>query len=227
MFNYDYNSSREELRLREYGRFIQCLVKRNITIEDRAERTDDAHKIVALMHNMNYSGNKSEEVLKIVWADLYTIAHHSLDIDCPYVVSEKVVLASPKTRLSYYQKHIKFRNYGNNVMLVIDEIPNLQEKDRELVIVQVARFMMKFSSWNGESADWDSVLSHISSMSNNKLKQDIDAIKSNPMYRIEGRKSKRISKISDKTVLNTNISLDNEIKVENDLSEGIFEKSYE
>ena len=51
--SFDYNTSRKQLVLPEYGRNIQKMVDYIKTVEDRTERNRLANAIIAIMGNLN------------------------------------------------------------------------------------------------------------------------------------------------------------------------------
>ena len=58
----EYNTKRNKLIIREYGRNIQKLVEECVKIEDREKRTQTAYAIVRIMSDVVNSKENSTEV---------------------------------------------------------------------------------------------------------------------------------------------------------------------
>ena len=56
--DYNYNSSREKLIMKEYGRNIQYLVQHAMTIQDPVERNNLVQDIIELMGTLNPAPSK-------------------------------------------------------------------------------------------------------------------------------------------------------------------------
>ena len=74
--NKDYNTERDQLLIREYGRNVQKMVEYALTIEDQAKRTRLAYIIVTVMQQINPNPNPNEEYYKKLWNHLNIISHH-------------------------------------------------------------------------------------------------------------------------------------------------------
>lgn len=72
----DYNTTRNSLIIKEYGRNVQELVKYAMSIDDKDKRTKLAHIIISVMQqvNPNSNGNStSDEYFKKLWNHIYMI----------------------------------------------------------------------------------------------------------------------------------------------------------
>ena len=83
----EYNTKRNKLIIREYGRNIQKLVEECVKIEDREKRTQTAYAIVRIMSDVVNSKENSTEVGRNnddFWNKLW---------DHLYIMSELLVLS--------------------------------------------------------------------------------------------------------------------------------------
>ena len=67
----NYNTTRPDLILKEYGRNMQMLISFIKTIEDKEKRTESAYVLVELMKLINPVARDSQESGQKLWDDLY------------------------------------------------------------------------------------------------------------------------------------------------------------
>ena len=87
----EYNTKRNKLIIREYGRNIQKLVEECVKIEDRAKRTRTAYAIVRIMsdivnskENSSDANRNNDDFWNKLWDHLYIMSDYQLDIDSPF-----------------------------------------------------------------------------------------------------------------------------------------------
>ena len=88
----EYNTQKEAVILKEYGRNIQKLVNFLNTIEDRDKRTQSAKTLIELMKQINPNVRDTPEESQKLWDDLYIMSDFSLEIDSPYPKPERSIL---------------------------------------------------------------------------------------------------------------------------------------
>lgn len=125
----EYNTTRNQLLMAEYGRNVQKMVEHLLTIEDRDKRTKNAVAIVELMGILNPSLKAVEDYKHKLWDHLHQIADFQLDVDCPYPVPTREQVREKPKPLSYPQKRIRNRHFGKNLTMLIEQA--LEEKDDE------------------------------------------------------------------------------------------------
>ncbi|GAB4231482.1 MAG: DUF4290 domain-containing protein [Ekhidna sp.] len=176
----DYNTQRDFLKLREYGRNVQNLVSHLKTIKDKEERSKKAATLVELMKLINPDLNKeSSESDQKIWDDLHIISNFELEIDSPFPKPDAEVLSKKPERLKYYSNEIKYRHYGRSVELMIDQAIAMEDpKEREGAIVSIGRLMKSFyQTWNKDAIEDEQILKNIKQLSGNKLDIDINVVK--------------------------------------------------
>ena len=82
----DYNTTRTQLFLPEYGRNIQRMVNYVKTVEDRDERNRLAKAIIQIMGNMNPHLRDVADFKHKLWDHLAIISNFELDVDSPYPI---------------------------------------------------------------------------------------------------------------------------------------------
>lgn len=79
----DYNTNRPRLKMSSYGRNVQQMVEKCLTIEHPAERQGYAERIVEIMATVTQQSLKNPEVKQKLWNHLAYIADYKLNINYP------------------------------------------------------------------------------------------------------------------------------------------------
>jgi hypothetical protein len=189
--NFDYNTSRKQLVLPEYGRNIQKMVDYIKSIEDRTERNRLAHAIVAIMGNLNPHLRDINDFKHKLWDHLAIISHFELDIDYPYEIPKREMFQQPPRIVEYGTHDIVFRHYGKSIELMIQaaiELPEGTERDR--LVNTIANHMKKsYLIWNREAVSDDVILNDLRRISKGML--DLERVKLNETREIINKKKNR------------------------------------
>ena len=70
----DYNTGRNYLGMKEYGRHVQRMVEYLLTIEDRAKRQQQAQGVIELMGFLNPHLKNVEDFKHKLWDHLFFIS---------------------------------------------------------------------------------------------------------------------------------------------------------
>jgi len=151
----DYNTSREPMKLREFGRNVQNLAEFVNAQESKEERTKYAEALVELMKQVVPSAKDNQEGNQRLWDDLYILADLKLDVDGPYPIPEAKVLDKKPHKIGYSDNDIHFRHYGRNIVHMVEQAKLLEDpEDKEAAVFQIARLMKSFHiTWNKETPD--------------------------------------------------------------------------
>jgi hypothetical protein len=181
--DYDYNTSRDYLIQKEYGRNIQKLVKYVRGIEDREERTSYAYTLVELMKQINPAMKESPEYNQKVWDDLYIISQFDLEVDGPYKMPEKESIGKRPQRMGYNNYAIKIKHYGRNVEILINKAIELEGAEQEAAIAYVGKLMKSFQLiWNKDTVDDALILKNIEELSKGQLTLPIERIREEGLF---------------------------------------------
>ncbi len=197
---YDYNTSREPMQLREFGRNIQNLANYISTLESKEERTRYAEALIELMKQVVPSAKDNQESNQILWDDLHIMADFKLDIDGPFPMPEKQLLYKKPERIDYYNSNIKFRHYGRNIVLMIEEAKKIEDPGkREAAIFHIARLMKSFHvTWNKETPDNEIIAKNIEILSGGELKLNLEKAEElelmEPLYKDKPRPANKNGK---------------------------------
>jgi hypothetical protein len=188
----EYNTSKQFLILKEYGRNVQKLVEYIITIEDRDKRTNYAKTLIELMRQINPSMQNSQDYSQKLWDDLYIMSQFRLDVDSPFPLPEKSALGKKPKRIPYNTNEIKYKHYGRNVDLLIQKAIEMPEgADKENAVMYIGRLMKGFySTWNKENIDDIVIIDHLRELSKGKLKVDAEKIRTEGVFDINTRENR-------------------------------------
>jgi ArsR family metal-binding transcriptional regulator len=191
----DYNTQRERLILKEYGRNVQMLVNYLSTIEDKEERNQSAKALVDLMKQINPSIKEGNEDNQKLWDDLIIMSDFKIDVDGPFPKPLKELLYKKPERLGYKDKSIIYKHYGLNIQLLVDKAVRMDDpEEQEAAVIYVGRLMKSFSSfWNKENLDDETIVKNIRELSRGQLEIDLEKVKNNNLFEYlvkdKGRKS--------------------------------------
>lgn len=149
----EYNSSRENLTISEYGRHVQKLIKHAKSIEDKEERQAFVEAIIDLMHQMNPQNKNVAEYRLRLWRHLFRIADYDIDVTPPEEVSKsRPEERTEKVRMHYPQSEFRYRHYGNTIQLMIEKAKEMEDEDKKKAFTEVIASYMKlaYRTWNRE-----------------------------------------------------------------------------
>lgn len=139
-----YNTQNERLKMPEYGRYMQEMVKHCMTIEDRDERNRCARTIVSSVCNLNPALSSNDDFKKKLWDHIAIMSDFKLDIDYPYEVVQEEALHTVPENVEIPHGNIRHRHYGKYVEDMIAKTIAMPEGDeRALLEVLIASHMKK------------------------------------------------------------------------------------
>ncbi|HTX89397.1 MAG TPA: DUF4290 domain-containing protein [Bacteroidales bacterium] len=181
----EYNTTREQMIIPEYGRNIQEMIHYCCTIGDREKRNQAAKFIVNVMAQMHPQVRDSVDFKHKLWDHLYIIADFKLEVDSPYPPPPPLTLSTKPEHLSYHDKEIEYRHYGKNIALIIEKaIAYPEGPEKEALVRAIAIHLKKsYLNWNRESVTDDLIEEHLSKLSGKKLKfhEDINLTATNDL----------------------------------------------
>ena len=173
----EYNTTREKLVLREYGRNFHKLIEHVKKIKEKEKRTDLSKLIVKLMNMAHPELKNQNEIEQKLWDDLHIMSNFKLDVNSPYPIPEVDKLKGIE-RLEYPKNVIRFRHYGKKIELLIEEACKIKDsKEKESAIIHIGKVMKSFfGMWNKETIDNKVIIDNIKELSNGKLDIDIKKV---------------------------------------------------
>ena len=123
----EYNTTRNEMSMREYGRHIQKMVEYLLTIEDKEERQQQAQVVIELMGFLNPHLKNVEDFRHKLWDHLFYISDFKLQVDSPYPIPQKETYRQKPDPLPYPKRYPKFSHLGKNLEVIINKALNEED----------------------------------------------------------------------------------------------------
>lgn len=167
----DYNSTREKLRLPEYGRNVQHMVNHMMSIKDKDERTRCAYAIVSVMGNMfPYLRDVSDFDQKL-WDHLTIMSDFELDVDSPCPLPTEDTIHKTYDKLPYHEQDIRIRHYGKNIEMLVDYAIEMEDqKEKDQMVLLITNHMKKlFLQWNKDVVTDAKIFDDLYLLSGSKL----------------------------------------------------------
>jgi len=214
----EYNTSRNQLAIKEYGRNVQKMIEYAISIKDRKKRTETAKAIIRVMaeihpdtkaiSNQNNAQGQSMDYWRKLWDHLFIISNYQLDVDSPFAKPAPEEKSYHKIQHNYEKSRITFRTYGRNIEKIIREVIQYPLPQREAMGKILANHLKKlYILHNRNTVNDITILNQLQEMSGGKivLPEDFQLITSkeimknhgndnyaqNGNYKKSGKKSKK------------------------------------
>ena len=168
----NYNTSREKLVIREYGRNIQSLIRYAITVEDRNKRNKLAEHIIEMMSQLNPQMRSIDEYKRKLWDHLFLISDFKLDVDAPYPMpSPEEMEHTQVMRMEYPRDEIRFKHYGKNVETMVEKALEMEDKEKQQDFAEVIANYMKmvYNIWNSDNINDEIIKNDLDTLSKGKL----------------------------------------------------------
>src|SRR5919202_4671812 len=141
----EYNTTRNYLAMREYGRHIQKMIEHLVSIEDPERRQRNSQAVIELMGFLNPHLKNVEDFRHKLWDHLFLISDFKLDVESPYPIPTKEKLKARPAPLPYPKRHPKFSHLGKNLELVIDKALNEEDDQKRLGFANAIAYYMKLA----------------------------------------------------------------------------------
>ena len=169
--NMEYNTTRNFLVMREYGRHIQKMVEYLLSIEDKEERQRNAYAVIELMGFLNPHLKNVEDFRHKLWDHLFLISDFKLDVESPYPIPTRETLKAKPERLRYPKRYPKFNHLGKNIEVVIDKALKEENPEKKQGFANAVAYYMKltYSNWHKELVHDDNIQTELSAMTKGEL----------------------------------------------------------
>ncbi len=167
----EYNTTRNHLIMREYGRHIQKMVEYLLSIENKEERQRNAYAVIELMGFLNPHLKNVEDFRHKLWDHLFLISDFTLDVESPYPIPTRETLKARPERLSYPKRYPRFNHLGKNIEVVIDKALKEENPEKKQGFANAIAYYMKltYSNWHKELVHDDNIQSELSTMTKGEL----------------------------------------------------------
>jgi Domain of unknown function (DUF4290) len=174
MLNLEYNTQQPHLLMAEYGRGVKKMIEHALTITDKEERTLAAETIINVMALLNPTTKEMPNYKNKLWDHLHLMSDYKLDVNSPYPIPEKEVMAAKPEPVGYPRKKIMYKHYGYNMELFIKKAMETSNDEQREEFKQVLAHLMKKSylTWNRDTVADEIIAKHLIELSNGKLMLD-------------------------------------------------------
>ena len=180
----EYNTQREHIILKEYGRNVQKLVNYIRSVPDKQKRTQLATTLIELIKQLAPVAKEAQENPQRMWDDLYIMADFNLDVDNPFTTPDRTILFKKPRKMEYPQSDVRFRHYGKNIERLVKEAVKKEDpKELEEAAIYLGKLMKTFySAWNKETLDDSVIVKDLQIMSQGKLKLSLDKVREDNLF---------------------------------------------
>jgi hypothetical protein len=169
--NMEYNTTRNHLIVREYGRHIQKMVEYVKTIEDEEKRQRNAMALIELMGFLNPHLKNVEDFRHKLWDHLFVIADFDLDVKSPYPIPTRETLRAKPDVLGYPKRYPRYNHLGKNIEIVIDKALEEENPEKRQGFANAIAYYMKltYSNWHKELVHDDNIQSELQTITDGQL----------------------------------------------------------
>ncbi len=169
--NMEYNTTRNHLIIREYGRHIQKMVEYLLGLEDREKRQKNAYALIELMGFLNPHLKNVEDFRHKLWDHLFLISDFKLDVDSPYPIPTRESLKAKPDALPYPKRYPKYNHLGKNIEIVIDKALQEEDAEKRQGFANAIAYYMKltYSNWHKELVHDDNIQTELQSITQGEL----------------------------------------------------------
>ena len=171
MEHMEYNTVRNYMIMREYGRHIQKMIEFLLTIEDKEVRQRNAYAVIELMGFLNPHLKNVEDFRHKLWDHLFLISDFKLDVESPYPIPTRETLKAKPKPLPYPKRYPKFSHLGKNLELVIDKALKEENPDKRQGFANAVAYYMKlaYSNWHHEAVHDDAIQGELTNLTSGQL----------------------------------------------------------
>jgi len=167
----EYNTTRNHLTMREYGRHIQKMVEYVLSLDDNEQRQRNAQAMIELMGFLNPHLKNVEDFRHKLWDHLFLISDFKLDVESPYPIPTRETLKAKPEVLSYPKRYPKFNHLGKNIEVVINKALKEENPEKRQGFANAIAYYMKltYSNWHKELVHDDNIQTELSSITDGQL----------------------------------------------------------
>jgi len=168
----EYNTTRGNLIISEYGRNVQDMINYICEQEDREKRNRMASTLVNILANMHPDMRDQGDVKHKLWDHVHVMSDFRLDVDSPYPIPPRPKDAPGPKRVNYTQEDIKLRPYGKYMQRIIEKATEFEDGPEKDALVRIIANGLKkmYLNWNRDSVNDELIHEHLSLLSAGRLK---------------------------------------------------------
>ncbi|WP_290794367.1 DUF4290 domain-containing protein [Flavihumibacter sp. UBA7668] len=167
----EYNTTRNHLVMREYGRHIQKMIEYLMSLEDSDKKEKNAKAVIELMGFLNPHLKNVEDFRHKLWDHLFLISDFKLEVNSPYPIPTKESLKAKPAPLPYPKGYPRFSHIGKNIEMVIHKALSEENPEKRQGFANAIAYYMKlaYSNWHKENVHDDAIQSELKSITGGEL----------------------------------------------------------
>jgi hypothetical protein len=167
----EYNTTRNHLVMREYGRHIQKMIEYLLSLEDKEKRQRNAYAVIELMGFLNPHLKNVEDFRHKLWDHLFLISDFKLEVASPYPIPTRETLRARPSPLKYPKRYPRLSHLGKNLEIVIDKALAEENPDKRNGFANAVAYYMKlaYNNWHKETVHDDAIQSELSQITGGQL----------------------------------------------------------
>jgi len=167
----EYNTTRNNMAMREYGRHVQKMIEHLVSIEEPERRQRNAQAVIELMGFLNPHLKNVEDFRHKLWDHLFLISDFKLDVNSPYPIPTRESLSEKPHPLPYPKRYPKHSHLGKNLEVVIKKALNEDDADKRAGFANAIAYYMKlaYNNWHKEVVHDDAIQSELTGITNGQL----------------------------------------------------------
>ena len=167
----EYNTTRNHLVMREYGRHIQKMIEYVLVLDDEEKRQRNAQSVIELMGFLNPHLKNVEDFRHKLWDHLFLISDFKLQVASPYPIPTRETLKAKPKPLPYPKRYPKHSHLGKNLELIINKALQEENPEKKNGFANAIAYYMKlaYNNWHKETVHDDAIQSELSSITGNQL----------------------------------------------------------
>jgi hypothetical protein len=168
----EYNTTRDTMKISEYGRNIQNMILYIAALPEREKRNQLTATLVNILAIMNPDMRDQVDIKHKLYDHVHIMSDFTLDIDSPYPIPPRPEEAPRPARVPYTQETIKLRPYGKYMQRMIEKAVEYEEgEEKDELVKTIANNLKKmYLNWNRDSVNDELIHEHLSLLSGKKLK---------------------------------------------------------
>ena len=169
--NMEYNTTRSNLTMREYGSHIPKMGDYVLTLENKEDRQRNAMSLIELMGFLNPHLKNVEDFRHKLWDHLFLISDFKLDVESPYPIPTRETLKARPAPLAYPKRYPKFNHLGKNIEVVINKALKEDNPEKRQGFANAIAYYMKltYSNWHKELVHDDNIQTELQSITEGQL----------------------------------------------------------
>lgn len=167
----EYNTGRNYLVMREYGRHIQKMVEYLLSIDDKEKRQQQTKVVIELMGFLNPHLKNVEDFRHMLWDHLFYISDFQLDVESPYPIPQRETYKAKPQPLPYPKRYPRYSHLGKNLEIVVDKALKEEDPEKKAGFAHAIAYYMKlaYSNWHKELVHDDAIRAEMNNITGGEL----------------------------------------------------------